>query len=140
MSNQTTLAIGGLLAMTMLVGGSESEAGDGKYTFGQNELVVSEIPDLRRQIARCWKLSAITQREDFDVHIRVKLRPNGTVQTSRVVDYTFLIGDPYRLGVAKSARHAILSRSCNPLPIPKDRRQSGKRITLTLNPRSIFRR
>ena len=34
----------------------------------------------------------------------------------------------------------ILSRRCNPLLIPKDRRSSSDRITLTLNPRVIFRR
>jgi len=127
--------------MTVLVAGTGAGvAADKKYTFGQNEIVVGEIDDLRRQIARCWKLSAVTQRDDFNIHIRVKFRPDTTVQTARIVDYAWIIGDPYRLSVAKSARHAILSRPCNPLLIPKDRRQSGERITLTLNPRRIFRR
>ncbi len=110
------------------------------YPFGHNELVVGEVDKLRRQIARCWKVPAMTQRKDFDVHIRVQLRPNGTVRTARVIDYAWIIGDQYRFSVAKSARRAILSRPCNPLLIPKARRHRGDRITLTLNPRVIFRR
>ena len=57
-------------------------AGDGvrPYAkFGLNELVVADIEDLRRQIRRCWKVPAVTRKEDFDIHVRIELRPDGTV-------------------------------------------------------------
>ena len=129
-----------LLAAAFLLPAPGADAEEKYYPFGLNELVVGEVDELRRQIARCWKVPAMTQRRDFDVHVRIQLRPDGTVRTARVVDYAWIIADPYRHSVAKSARRAVLNRRCNPLLIPKDRRRSGDRITLTLNPRAIFRR
>ena len=138
-------SLGGLLSAVLLVAAFllptlGAGAADKSYPFGHNELVVGKIDKLRRQIARCWKVPAMTQRKDFEVHVRIQLRPNGTVRTARVIDYAWIIGDPYRFSVAKSARRAILSRPCNPLLIPKARRRRGDLITLTLNPRVIFRR
>ncbi len=118
-------------------------AGDGvrPYAkFGLNELVVADIEDLRRQIRRCWKVPAVTRKEDFDIHIRIELSPDGTVHTARVADRSGIVVDPFRFSVAKSARTAVLGRSCNPLKIPQERKKDGKRITLTLNPRAIFGR
>ncbi len=129
-----------LAAAALLLPTLGADAEERYYPFGLNELIVGEVDELRQQIARCWKVPAITQRKDFDVHVRIQLRPDGTVRTARVVDYAWIIADPYRHSVAKSARGAILSRRCNPLLIPKDRRRRGDRITLTLNPRVIFRR
>jgi hypothetical protein len=108
--------------------------------IGLNELVVAEVENLRRQIRRCWKVPAATRKEDFDIHIRIELHPDGTVHEARVVDRSSIIIDPYRFSVAKSARRAIRSRPCNPLKIPKERKIDGRRITLTLNPRAIFGR
>ena len=132
--------LGGLLLAAMLVTAPGAGAEDRNYSFGLDELVVGEIDRLRRQLARCWKVPAMTQRRDFDVHVRIQLRPDGTVRTARVVDYGWIIADEFRLSVAKSARRAILSRPCNPLLIPKDRRRRGNRLTLTLNPKVIFGR
>ncbi len=108
--------------------------------FGLNELVVADVEGLRRQIRRCWKVPAVTRKKDFDIHVRIELRPDGTVHTARVVDRSSIVVDPFRFSVATSASKAILGRSCNPLKIPKERKKGGKRITLTLNPRAIFGR
>ena len=102
--------------------------------FGLNELVVADTEELRRQIRRCWKVPAVTRKEDFDIHIRIELSPDGTVHTARVADRSGIVVDPFRFSVAKSARTAVLSRPCNPLKIPQERKKKGERITLTLNP------
>ena len=118
-------------------------AGDGARPyakFGLNELVVADVEGLRRQIRRCWKVPAVTRKEDFDIHIRIELRPDGTVHTARVVDRSWIAADPFRFSVATSASKAILGRSCNPLKIPPERKKDGKRITLTFNLRAIFGR
>ena len=134
-------SLGVVLSAIFLVTASRVGADDDRYhRFGVNELVVGEVEALRRQIARCWKVPEMTKRRDFEVHVRVQLRPDGTVRTASVIDYSWIIANPYRLSVAKSARGALRSRRCNPLLIPKDRRRRGDRITLTLNPRVIFRR
>ena len=65
-----------------LAGLSAGTAGDGvrPYAkFGLNELVVADIEDLRWQVWRCWKVPAVTRKEDFDIHVRIQFRPDGTV-------------------------------------------------------------
>ena len=47
--------------------------------FGLNELVVADTKDLRRKIRRCWKVPEVTRKEDFDIHVRIEFRPDGTV-------------------------------------------------------------
>ena len=52
--------------------------------FGLNELVVADIEDLRWQVWRCWKVPAVTRKEDFDLHVRIELRPDGSVPATGV--------------------------------------------------------
>ena len=105
---------------------------------GHNEVVVANNQDLRDQIRDCWNVTAMTQREDFDVHVVVKLRPDGTVQTARVVGPLTITNDPFRRSVAQSARHALLTSRCNPLRVPDGAAGKEGRITLTFNPAAIF--
>lgn len=130
----------GLLLAALLTASSPVHAHDRKYSAGLRGLVVGEVDALRRQIVRCWNVPAVTKSKNFEVHVRVGFRGDGTVGTARVVDTAFILNDPYRFSVAKSARDALLSRRCNPLAIPKDHRRSGDRIILILNPSVIFRR
>ena len=141
--------VAGLWAGIWAGGGAQADGwadGRGGYhgNFGFNELVVAEADPLRRQIRRCWKVGWKTKTEHLDVHIRIRLRPDGTVRTARVIDRAWILADPTRWRVARSARRAVLSRRCNPLRIPLARQRTklrkGQRITLTLNPRHIFRR
>ncbi len=106
-----------------------------------NQLVVSKVDALRKQVRRCWKVPAMTKRKDVNIHIRIKLRPDRTVQDANVIEKSsaprYLLDPSYR-SLANTARHAILSRACNPLRIPKEILREGKPITLTLNPLYIF--
>lgn len=105
---------------------------------GPNEVVVGKNEELRDQFRECWNVSAMTRREDFDVHVIVELRPDRTVRTARVVGTQFLTADPHRRSVAQSARHALLSARCNPLRMPDGAAGKEGRITLTFNPSEIF--
>lgn len=107
-------------------------------SIGHNEVVVAKNEDLRDQIRKCWNVPAMTQREDFEVHVIVELRPDRTVRTARVAGTQFLTADPHRRSVAQSARHALLSSRCNPLRVPDGAAGKEGRVTLTFNPAAIF--
>ncbi len=111
------------------------------WSYGMNQLVVSDLDGLRKQIRRCWKVPSMTKRKDLNIHIRIRLRPDGTVKSANVLDKSstprYLL-DPYYRSLAETARHAILGRACNPLRIPPETLRKGKPITLTLNPLTIF--
>ena len=105
---------------------------------GPNEIMVARNQDLRDQIRDCWNLPAMSRREDFYVHVAVRLKPNGTVHTARVVGPASLSNDPFRRSVAQSARHALMSSRCNPLRVPEGASGKEGRLTLTFNPSEIF--
>lgn len=106
-----------------------------------NQLVVSQVDALRKQIRWCWKVPAMTKRKDLNIHIRIRLHPDGTVKSANVLEKAsaprYLL-DPYYRSLANTARHAILSRACSPLKIPLETLREGKPIMLTLNPLYIF--
>jgi len=137
----STLVIGCgvLFGLDPAAAGDKGRGGYATGTFGLNEIVVGKVEPLRRQFRRCWRVPATTKKQDFDVHIRIALHPDGTVHSARVVDRPWIAVDEYRFSVAKSARGAVRSRPCNPLRIPPELVKQGERITLTLNPSDIFR-
>jgi hypothetical protein len=109
-------------------------------SVGHNEVVVANNERLRDQIRDCWNVPAMTQREDFNVHVIVELRPDRSVRNASVVGNRFLIADPHRRSVADSARGALLSARCNPLRLPDGITGKDGRVTLTFNPVAIFGR
>ena len=133
---------GGLVAALWAAASSPAKSDDHfSWSYGMNQLVVSQVDALRKQIRWCWKVPAMTMRKDLNIHIRIRLRPDGTVKSANVLEKSsaprYLL-DPYYRSLAKTARHAILSRACNPLKIPRETLRKGKPITLTLNPLYIF--
>jgi hypothetical protein len=134
----------GAAVITAIAGLSGAAAADERRavppSVGRNEVVVAATEGLRDQIRACWNVPAMTQREDFRVHVVVELRPDRTVRTARVVGTQFSFNDPHRRAVAQSARHAVLSSRCNPLLVPDAVADKGERITLTFNPAEIFGR
>lgn len=125
-------------ALWLTAGATADERRPMSPRVGHNEIVVADEAELRAQIRYCWNVTAMTQREDFNVHVIVELRPDGTVRDASVVGTRFLAIDPYRRSVAQSARGAVMSARCNPLRLPPGSAGKGGRITLTFNPAKIF--
>jgi hypothetical protein len=46
--------------------------------------------------------------------------------------------DPYFNIAAESARRAVLDPRCNPLPLPKDKYDKWKSMTMSFNPKDMF--
>ncbi len=133
---------GGLVAALVAAAASAAKGDDHfSWSYGMNQLVVSQVDALRKQIRWCWKVPAMTMKKDVNIHIRIRLRPDRTVKSAFVLDNSSTPRyrlDPYYRSLANKARHAVLSRACNPLRIPTETLRKGKPITLTLNPLYIF--
>lgn len=103
----------------------------------ENKVSISEIDAVRRQIAQCWNVPAgAKDAEDLYIEIALQMGSDGTVNDARIVDQTRLSRDDFFRSAAESARRAVLS--CGKLPLPPEKYESWKNITMTFNPRDLL--
>lgn len=103
----------------------------------ENQVSISEIDAVRRQIAQCWNVPAGAKNaEDLFIEIALQMRADGTVRDARIVDQARLASDGFFRSAAESARRAVLS--CGKLPLPAEKFDSWKTITMTFNPRDLL--
>lgn len=103
----------------------------------ENKVSISEIDAVRRQIAQCWNVPAgAKDAEDLYIEIALQMGADGTVRDARIVDQARLSRDGFFRSAAESARRAVLS--CGKLPLPPEKYESWKSITMTFNPRDLL--
>lgn len=103
----------------------------------ENKVSISEIDAVRRQIAQCWNVPAgAKDAEDLYIEIALQMGADGTVRDARIVDQARLSRDGFFRSAAESARRAVLS--CGKLPLPPEKYESWKNITMTFNPRDLL--
>jgi len=103
----------------------------------ENKVSISEIDAVRRQIAQCWNVPAgAKDAEDLYIEIALQMGADGTVRDALIVDQARLSRDGFFRSAAESARRAVLS--CGKLPLPPEKYESWKNITMTFNPRDLL--
>jgi len=103
----------------------------------ENEVSISEIDAVRRQIAQCWNVPAgAKDAEDLYIEIVLQMNADGSVRDASIVDQSRLARDAFFRSAAESARRAVLS--CGKLPLPPEKYDSWKTITMTFNPRDLL--
>ncbi len=102
-------------------------------------VTATEIDAVRRKIYPCWSVpSGAKGAKDLIVDIDMELSADGTVIKADVVDKRRMTNDPYFNVAAESARRAVLDPKCNPLPLPKDKYDKWKNMTMSFNPKDMF--
>ncbi|WP_193188456.1 energy transducer TonB [Nisaea sediminum] len=103
----------------------------------ENKVSVSEIDAVRRQIAQCWNVPAgAKDAGDLYIEIALQMNADGSVRDARIVDQSRLSRDTFFRTAAESARRAVLS--CGKLPLPPEKYEAWKTITMTFNPRDLL--
>ena len=101
-------------------------------------LTGSEIDAIRRTIYKCWIVPAGARgAKDLVVDVDMSVAPDGTVTKASVSDKSRMSDPAYRTA-AESAVRAVLDPACNPLPIPEDKYEQFKELTLSFNPKDMF--
>ena len=104
----------------------------------ETALNFSELDALRQQLAGCWNVPAGARNaEDLVIEVRVRVRPDRTVQTAELTDMS-RASDPFWMAAAESALRAVLNPKCNPLKLPPDKYEVWQSIVITFNPREIL--
>ena len=113
-----------------------------RASLGEN-LSISEIDAIRRQIERCWLVPAAIGAknvEEMAVQIRMKLNPDGTLRESRIVDRFRVETNPSYKAVAESALRAVRNPRCNKFTLPLQKYDVWKDMVLRFNPSEMVGR
>mgnify|MGYP001346562958 CR=1 FL=1 len=102
-------------------------------------LSISEIDALRRHFERCWNIpSGAREVGDLAVEIKVMFNKKGSVIDARIVNIGRVKRDPFYRTAAESALRAVLNPRCKNAPLPKDKFDKWKNLTLNFDPKSII--
>ena len=103
------------------------------------ELTISEIDQIKRQIAPCWNLPAGAKDvHEMVISVRLAMNPDGTVQQVKVLGNALNHSDPFFRTMAETAQRATLDRRCQPFRLPLDKYQRWKTMKLTFEPGKMF--
>jgi len=101
-------------------------------------VTATDIDAIRSKIYKCWLLPAgAKDAKDLVVDIRMDIAQDGTVTKAEIVNKDRM-SDPYFQAAAESAQRAVLDPACNPLPLPQDKYDKWKRLTLRFNPKDMY--
>jgi hypothetical protein len=100
------------------------------------QLTISELDFLRRQLWGCWSVPAgAKEAGKLVVHVRVLLNPDGEVRRAHVIEQSRMHSDPFFRVAAESALRAVLK--CSPLRLPPGKYSEWKEITLKFDPKEL---
>jgi hypothetical protein len=103
-------------------------------------LTSTQIDLVRQTIKKCWHFPAgLKNAEDLVVDIELELDPNGNVQKANILDSRRLASDSNFKIAAENAVRAVLDQDCNPLPLPREKYNEWKNLTLSFNPAEMFK-
>ena len=110
-----------------------------KNSFAKG-LSLSEEDALRAQIFGCWSVPlGLPFDEELLVRIKLKLKPDGTVLKSEILDHARMNtpGQSFYRVLAESALRAI--RICQPLKVPPTGYERWKNLQLNFDPTEMLK-
>ena len=105
-----------------------------------NALTLSQEDALKAQIFGCWSLPlGLPYQENLLVRIKLKLRPDGTVLRSEILDHASMNkpGQGFYKVLAESALRAI--RICQPLRVPPTGYEKWKDLQLNFDANEMLK-
>ena len=102
-------------------------------------LSISEIDAVRRHFQQCWNIpSGAREAGDLATEIKVRFNKEGNVIDARIVDISRMKRDRYFRTAAESALRAVLNPRCKNAPLPENKFDKWKNLTLNFDPKSII--
>ncbi|MBX9977865.1 MAG: TonB C-terminal domain-containing protein, partial [Alphaproteobacteria bacterium] len=102
------------------------------------DITATDIDAIRQKIYKCWLVPIGAQNaKELIVDITMEIAKDGNVTKATIVNKDRM-GDPYFQAAAESAQRAVLDPACNPLPLPADKYEKWKKLTLRFNPKDMY--
>jgi outer membrane biosynthesis protein TonB len=117
---------------------SEGDQSTAPVSQVSDVISASQIDAIRQKIYPCWNVPVGARgAKDLVVDMNVRIDRDGFVTHAEIADKSRL-SDAFFQSAAESARRALFDPHCNPLPLPKEKYDEWKEITLTFNPKDMF--
>ena len=102
-------------------------------------LSISEIDAIRRHFEKCWNIpSGAREAGNLASEIKVRFNKKGNVIDARIVNISRMKRDRYFRTAAESALRAVLNPRCQNAPLPENKFDKWKNLTLNFDPKSII--
>ena len=102
-------------------------------------LSISEIDAIRRHFEKCWNIpSGAREAGNLASEIKVRFNKKGNVIDARIVDISRMKRDRYFRTASESALRAVLNPRCQNAPLPENKFDKWKNLTLNFDPKSII--
>ena len=102
-------------------------------------LSISEIDAVRRHFQQCWNIpSGAREAGNLATEIKVRFNKKGNVIDARIADISRMKRDRYFRTAAESALRAVLNPRCKNAPLPENKFDKWKNLTLNFDPKSII--
>ena len=102
-------------------------------------LSISEIDAVRRHFQQCWNIpSGAREAGGLATEIKVRFNKEGNVIDAKIVDIRRMKRDRYFRTAAESALRAVLNPRCKNAPLPENKFDKWKNLTLNFDPKSII--
>ena len=102
-------------------------------------LSISEIDAIRRHFEKCWNIpSGAREAGNLATEIKVRFNKKGNVLDARIVNVSRMKRDRYYRTAAESALRAVLNPRCQNAPLPENKFDKWKNLTLNFDPKSII--
>ena len=106
--------------------------------LGMN-LSISEVDAVRRHFEKCWNIpSGAREVGNLATEIKVRFNKEGNVLDARIANVGRMKRDRYFRTAAESALRAVLNPRCKNAPLPKDKFDKWKNLTLNFYTKSII--
>ncbi len=115
-----------------------SQSQDSSMT-NMGNLTLSEEDALKNQIFGCWSVPlGLPYNEDFLVRIRLKLKQDGTIMDTEVLDREKMGKNNWYKILVESTLRALANAKCIPLKVPTSGYERWKEIQLNFNPKEML--
>ena len=102
-------------------------------------LTISEEDAIRRHFEKCWNVpSGAREAGNLAAEIKVRFNKEGNVLDAKILNISRLKRDPYFRTAAESALRAVLNPRCRNAPLPLDKYDKWKNVTLNFDPKNII--
>lgn len=112
-------------------------SGQPAATPAHNALTDMELGTIARHIQTCWSVALPAALQDIVVELRVETDSAGNVRGVR--PNGDMPAEPRARAVYESARRALLSPSCSPIPVARERLHLLGNVVLRFSPRGLER-
>ena len=117
----------------------DAQSESGQIARLADQLSMSEMDALRRQLGGCWNIMAGAKNaEELIVEVRVVMNRDRSVNRASILDTGRYNRDSHFRAAADAALRALRNPKCSPLELPPDKYDQWKTVLIRFDPSDVL--